>query len=89
MKSIARKQGRLFFPLLTLAGINLHYLRLEFRFIKRKVKGRWVELSLLALRFAAICIPPRVRGGTRERALAVRVGVVADRSGTSAQRLHT
>lgn len=57
LKVITRKQGWLFFPLLTLEGINLHYLGLKFLFTKRKVKGRWVELSLITLRFAAILVP--------------------------------
>ncbi|WP_297082250.1 acyl-CoA desaturase [uncultured Demequina sp.] len=49
---ITRRQGWLFFPLLTLEGLNLHY-----RSVRSLVTGgtrsqRWVELPLIALHFA-------------------------------------
>jgi fatty acid desaturase len=49
---ITRKQGYLFFPLLTLEGINLHYISIRTLFSRKPVKGRWIEISAIALRFA-------------------------------------
>ncbi|WP_418001303.1 fatty acid desaturase family protein [Microbacterium psychrotolerans] len=54
---ITRKQGWLFFPLLTLEGLNLHALGLKHLFSRGEVKGRWVELSLIALRFSLYLTP--------------------------------
>ncbi|MDQ4504309.1 acyl-CoA desaturase [Sinomonas sp. ASV322] len=54
---ITRRQGWLFFPLLTLEGLNLHYLSFRHLFSRGPVKGRWAELSLLALRFAVVLLP--------------------------------
>ena len=52
MALITRKQGYLFFPLLTLEGLNLHYRSMGTLFARGPVKGRWIELSLIAARFA-------------------------------------
>ena len=52
MALITRKQGYLFFPLLTLEGINLHITSVRTLFDRRPVKGRGLELSLIAVRFA-------------------------------------
>lgn len=52
-RAITRRQGWLFFPLLTLEGLNLHlhsYRHLLSR--TQKPKKRWVELSLITLRHA-------------------------------------
>lgn len=57
VRLITRKQGWLFFPLLTLEGLNLHYIGLKHLFTKTNVKGRWTELGIIALRFAIILIP--------------------------------
>ncbi|WP_181156899.1 MULTISPECIES: acyl-CoA desaturase [unclassified Microbacterium] len=57
IKLITRKQGWLFFPLLTLEGLNLHYLGLKYLMTTKNVKGRWTELSIIALRFALILVP--------------------------------
>lgn len=57
IRLITRKQGWLFFPLLTLEGLNLHYIGLKHLFTKKKVKGRWTELGIIALRFAIVLIP--------------------------------
>ncbi|WCD94034.1 acyl-CoA desaturase [Microbacterium sp. nov. GSS16] len=57
IRLITRKQGWLFFPLLTLEGLNLHYIGLKHLFTKKKVKGRWTELGIIALRFAILLIP--------------------------------
>lgn len=50
---ITRKQGYLFFPLLTLEGLNLHYLSVKHLVRREKIAGRWIELGLIALHFAA------------------------------------
>lgn len=57
IKLITRKQGWLFFPLLTLEGLNLHYLGLKYLITTKNVKGRWTELGIIALRFALILVP--------------------------------
>ncbi|WP_138416230.1 fatty acid desaturase family protein [Sinomonas gamaensis] len=54
---IARRQGWLFFPLLTLEGLNLHYLSFRHLFSRGPVKGRWAELGLLAVRFVVVLLP--------------------------------
>ena len=50
---ITRRQGYLFFPLLTMEGINLHARSIGTLFARRTIKGRWVELALLGARFGA------------------------------------
>ena len=57
MRLITRKQGWFFFPLLTLEGLNLHYLGVKHLVTSKKAKGRWIELGLIALRFAIVLIP--------------------------------
>ena len=57
IKLITRKQGWLFFPLLTLEGLNLHFLGLKYLTTTKNVKGRWTELGIIALRFALILVP--------------------------------
>ncbi|GAA2001146.1 fatty acid desaturase family protein [Microbacterium ulmi] len=55
---ITRKQGWLFFPLLTLEGLNLHFLGIRhLLFSKEEIKGRWLELSLVILRLAVVIVP--------------------------------
>lgn len=54
---ITRKQGWLFFPLLTLEGLNLHFLSVRYLFSRTPVKGRWIELGLIAARFAVVLVP--------------------------------
>jgi fatty acid desaturase len=51
---ITRRQGYLFFPLLLLEGLNLHYLSIRHLVTTPGLKGRWVELGLIALRFAIL-----------------------------------
>jgi fatty acid desaturase len=48
---VTRKQGYLFFPLLTMEGINLHITSIRALFTREPVKGRWIELSTMAVRF--------------------------------------
>jgi fatty acid desaturase len=49
---ITRRQGYLFFPLLMLEGVNLHYISIRTLFAKRRIEGRVLELSVIAARFA-------------------------------------
>jgi fatty acid desaturase len=51
---IARKQGYLFFPMLVLEGLNLHYASVKSLVTRgeKPTKGRFVELGMLAGRFA-------------------------------------
>ncbi|WP_414684218.1 fatty acid desaturase family protein [Microbacterium sp.] len=54
---ITRKQGWLFFPLLTLEGLNLHFLSFKHLLTDRDAKARWAELSMILTRFAILLIP--------------------------------
>lgn len=56
-RAITRKQGWLFFPLLTLEGWNLHFRSFQYLLTPGKVKGRWIELSLIVVRFALYLTP--------------------------------
>jgi len=49
---LVKRQGWLFFPLLTLEGGHLHIVSVK-RVIKGEMKYRWVEASFLALRLGA------------------------------------
>nr|WP_260980438.1 acyl-CoA desaturase [Microbacterium paludicola] len=57
VRMITRRQGWLFFPLLTMEGLNLHFLSLKYLVTTKKVKGRWTELGIIALRFALLLTP--------------------------------
>ncbi|WP_033105255.1 fatty acid desaturase family protein [Microbacterium profundi] len=57
IRLITRRQGWLFFPLLTLEGLNLHYLGLKYLLTKKDVKGRWIELGLITARLATVLVP--------------------------------
>ncbi|WP_366945543.1 acyl-CoA desaturase [Microbacterium sp.] len=57
IRMITRRQGWLFFPLLTLEGLNLHYLSLKYLLTKKNVPGRWFELTLIVVRIAAVVVP--------------------------------
>ncbi len=46
-----RRQGYLFFPLLTLEGLNLHVQSFRTLVERKPVSGRWVELALIGVRF--------------------------------------
>ncbi|WP_298865454.1 fatty acid desaturase family protein [Microbacterium sp.] len=54
---ITQRQGWLFFPLLTLEGLNLHRLSFQHLFSRGKVTGRWTELGLIVARFAIVLVP--------------------------------
>lgn len=51
---ITQRQGWLFFPLLTLEGINLHFQGVRHLVQRGRVRGRWVELALISGRFAIL-----------------------------------
>lgn len=57
IRLITRRQGWLFFPLLTLEGLNLHYLSVRYLVTQPGVKGRWIELGIISLRFALLLTP--------------------------------
>lgn len=57
IRLITRRQGWLFFPLLTLEGLNLHYLGLKHLLSPGQVKGRWTELGIIAARWAVLLVP--------------------------------
>lgn len=54
---IAARQGWLFFPLLTLEGLNLHVQSYKHLMSRGRVKGRWMELSAITVRFACLLVP--------------------------------
>lgn len=54
LRWIVRRQGWLFFPLLTLEGLNLHVVSIRTLLERRPVEGRWVELGMIAARFALL-----------------------------------
>ncbi|WP_051214950.1 fatty acid desaturase family protein [Granulicoccus phenolivorans] len=56
---ITGRQGWLFFPLLTLEGLNLHFLSFKHLFSTKKMRKRhrYSELAMLFGRFALIAIP--------------------------------
>ncbi|WP_455133979.1 fatty acid desaturase family protein [Microbacterium aurum] len=54
---ITRRQGWLFFPLLTLEGLNLHALGIRHLLSREPVKRRCLELALIATRFTVLAVP--------------------------------
>ncbi|MGB4135039.1 MAG: acyl-CoA desaturase [Microbacterium sp.] len=54
---ITQRQGWLFFPLLLLEGLNLHRLSITHLVTAGRVKGRWTELGIIALRFGLLLTP--------------------------------
>ncbi|GEL96076.1 fatty acid desaturase family protein [Cellulomonas composti] len=52
-----RRQGWLFFPVLTLEGLNLHRAGLMHVLGRGPVKSRWSEIGLLAGRFVVFWVP--------------------------------
>jgi fatty acid desaturase len=51
LRALTRRQGYLFFPLLLLEGVNLHFTSLRTLFGKAPVPGRGRELSAIFIRF--------------------------------------
>ena len=56
-RAITKRQGWLFFPLLTLEGANLHLHSFKHLFGREPVTGRWTELSIICARFALVLVP--------------------------------
>lgn len=56
-RAINRRQGWLFFPLLTLEGVNLHVQSIRTLFSREPVKARWTELSIITARFVVFLVP--------------------------------
>lgn len=57
IRMLTKRQGWLFFPLLTLEGLNLHRHSLVHLFQRGPVKWRWIELSIIFARFAVLLVP--------------------------------
>jgi fatty acid desaturase len=54
---VTQRQGWLFFPLLTLEGLNLHFLGVKHLLTTKGVEQRWLELSLIIARLALVAVP--------------------------------
>ncbi|WP_421015758.1 fatty acid desaturase family protein, partial [Glutamicibacter creatinolyticus] len=52
LKWITERQGYLFFPLLTLEGLNLHFQSIKYLFVAKRVKNRSREITVIVLRVA-------------------------------------
>jgi len=52
LKWITERQGYLFFPLLSLEGLNLHYQSIKYLFVAKRVKERRREITTISLRVA-------------------------------------
>lgn len=50
LKWITERQGYLFFPLLTMEGLNLHFQSIKYLFVRDRVKRRGREITAIALR---------------------------------------
>ncbi|WP_022909764.1 fatty acid desaturase family protein [Aestuariimicrobium kwangyangense] len=57
LRWVTKRQGWLFFPLLTLEGLNLHLHSVRHVLGRGKVDKRATEIVLLAVRFAAVLVP--------------------------------
>jgi fatty acid desaturase len=58
IRAINKRQGYLFFPLLTLEGINLHRDAIKTVLGPKAIKHRWLEIVLLVVRLTAVPIIP-------------------------------
>ncbi|WP_449277389.1 fatty acid desaturase family protein [Leucobacter sp. GX24907] len=56
-RAITRRQGWLFFPLLTLEGMNLHVQSLRHLLSRGPIQGRWYELGIILARFVVLLTP--------------------------------
>jgi fatty acid desaturase len=54
---ITRRQGWLFFPLLTFEGLNLHFHSVRYLIGREPVKGRWTEIGIIVARFGILLVP--------------------------------
>lgn len=57
LRFVTQRQGWLFFPLLTLEGINLHRLSIASLITSGTRKQRWIELPGIALHFGLYLVP--------------------------------
>ncbi|MDN4478900.1 acyl-CoA desaturase [Demequina sp. SYSU T00039] len=57
IRAITRRQGWLFFPLLTLEGLNLHYRSIASLITSGTRRQRWIELPSIALHFGLYLVP--------------------------------
>lgn len=57
IRAITRRQGWLFFPLLTLEGFNLHYRSIASLVTRGKRRQQWTELPAIALHFGLYLVP--------------------------------
>lgn len=57
LRALTKYQGWLFFPLLTLEGLNLHLQSFKHLFSRKPVKWRWTEIGIIAARFAVLFVP--------------------------------
>jgi fatty acid desaturase len=57
VKQIVKRQGWLFFPLLTMEGINLHYRSVASLITGGTRKQKWTELPAIALHFGLYLVP--------------------------------
>jgi len=57
VKSIVKRQGWLFFPLLTMEGVNLHYRAVASLVTQGTRRQKWTELPSLALHFGLYLVP--------------------------------
>ena len=57
VKSIVKRQGWLFFPLLTMEGLNLHYRSVVSLATQGTRRQKWTELPAIALHFGLYLVP--------------------------------
>jgi len=57
LRWLTRRQGWLFFPLLTLEGLNLHYRSVASLVTGGTARQRWTELPAIALHFGLYLVP--------------------------------
>jgi fatty acid desaturase len=57
VKQIVKRQGWLFFPLLTLEGLNLHYRSVASLITSGTRRQKWTELPAIALHFGLYLVP--------------------------------
>lgn len=57
VKAIVKRQGWLFFPLLTMEGINLHYRSVVSLVTQGTRRQKWTELPAIALHFGLYLVP--------------------------------
>lgn len=57
IRAITRRQGWLFFPLLTMEGLNLHYRSVASLLTRGNRRQKWTELPAIALHFGLYLVP--------------------------------